>query len=107
MSCDLDGFDTHSTFAQTLQLFTHADYGLDGGFEFATHICERVFDRGRRAWLLVTLHDTNLDEMTKALREHFRGDAGEIVLQLAEATRTTAEIPDDVGCPGAAEEAHA
>lgn len=107
MSCDLDGFDTHSTLAQTLQLFTDADDGLNGRLELAAHIRERVFDRGRRAWLLVTLDDADLDEMTKALREHFGGDAGEVVLQLAEATCAAAEIPDDVGCPCTAEEAHA
>ncbi|MFM2166252.1 MAG: hypothetical protein RIS79_623 [Verrucomicrobiota bacterium] len=107
MCCDLDGFGTHSAFAQTLQLFTDAHDGLDGRFELATDIRERVFDRWRRAWLLVAIHDADLDEMTKALREHFRGDAGEIVLQLAEAAWTTAEIPDDVRRPGTAEEAHA
>lgn len=107
MCCDLDGFGTHSTLAQTLQLFAHADDGLDCRLELATDIREGVFDRWRRAWLLMTIHDANFDEMTQALREHFCGDAGEIVLQLAEAAWAAAEIPDDVRCPSTAEETHA
>ena len=94
-------------FSQALQLLPDADDGLDGGLQFATDAAERVFDGRRRAWLLLTLYDTDLDEMTKALREHLGGYAGEIVLQLAESAWTATEIPDDVRRPCTAEEAHA
>lgn len=67
-------------FSQALQLLPDADDGLDGGLQFATDAGERVFDGRRRTRLFLTLYDTDLDEMTKALREHLGGYAGEIVL---------------------------
>ena len=67
-------------FSQALQLLPDADDGLDRGLQFAADAGERVFDGRRRAWLFLTLDDTDLDEVAQALSEHLGGYAGEIVL---------------------------
>ena len=55
----------------------------------------------------MTIDHADLDEVAQALGEHFGRDAHQIVFQLSEAARATAEIPDDVRSPSTSEEAHA
>lgn len=56
-----------SALAQAFELFADADDGIDGGFQLAADVGERILNCWRRSRLLQTLHDAHLDEVTQVV----------------------------------------
>lgn len=79
---------------------------INGGNNLEAELGQGIFGRGRRACEAPSLDQAALFELMQPGAQDLPGDERYINAQLTEATCAVSQVPQNIGCPGAAQQRH-